>query len=104
MKDIGTTPQTADPARDLVQRLAQRVQHDVDLAYLIDPLTETGELLLRAVQHCFGLDEDGARNALKCRDRVHRPRVVVLRDRVNALEALLDERCPGWRDEAEDAR
>lgn len=97
MKDIGTTLRLADPARDLVVRLVRRVQNDADLAYLIDPFTETGELLLRAAQHCLGLDKEKARAALEPRhDRL--PRVVVLQDRVNALEALLDERCPGWRD------
>lgn len=101
MKDIGTTPQTADPARDVVTRLVQRIQWDADLAYLISPGTETYDLLLRAVQHVHGLDEAMARAALRCRER-ERSRLVTLRERVRQLEVLLDDRCDGWRD-AEDA-
>lgn len=100
MKDIGTTATTLDPVRDAFTRVVRRIQWDADLAYLISPGTETYDLLLRAVQHVHGFDEERARDVLRCRERV-RSRLVTLRERVEHLEALLDERCDGWRDSAD---
>ncbi len=102
MKDIGTQPQTDDPVRDVVERLARRRQNDAEIAYLISPGTETYELLVRALMSMHGADQPKVESALRCSDP--RPtRWAELQARVDRLEALLDEHHPDWRDE-EDGR
>ena len=98
MKDLGTIPQTDSPERDAIAALVRRIQYDADVAFLIGPFTETYERLLVAVQHIHGIDAPTARAMLRKRTS-ERTRIATLGGRVDRLEALLDERCPGWRDE-----
>lgn len=103
MKDITVPTPTPDAAADLVRYLARRVATDVDLAYLISPITETHARLTRALMQVDGIGDAEARERLRRQPGLHEtPRIPALRDRVGHLEALLDERCPDWRD-ADDA-
>jgi len=98
VRDLGTIPKTDSPERDAIAALVRRIQHDADVAFLIGPMTETYELLLRAVQHIHSIDVTQARTMLR-RRTTERPRIATQRARIEILEETLDARCPGWRDE-----
>jgi len=101
VKDIGTTPQTDSPDRDVVNRLVARRQQDADLAYVIGVGTETYDLLHRALV-ARGLDAATATARLRCQD-TRTARLVEYRERVEQLEAYLDAHCPNWRDDMDGA-
>lgn len=108
MAEIGDAPPTGDPCRDVVRQLLRACQRDPDFSYLINPLSTTGERIIKALVATEGMTEDAAREALwyqgsaKPRMVALREREVELRDRVEHLEELLDRCDPGWREDEDD--
>jgi hypothetical protein len=101
--EIGDAPLTGDPCRDVVRQLVRAVQRDADYAYLISPVTTTGERIVKALVALDGVTEERACEQLSYRGR-EKPRMVTLRerevelrDRVEELEEMLDGYAPGWR-------
>lgn len=108
MAEIGDAPSTGDPCRDVVEQLLRACQRDPDISYYVNPLSSTGEKMVKALVATRGLSESAAQEALWYKG-TREPRIVMLEERasklaarVEHLEELLDGCEPGWRERDEE--
>lgn len=105
MAEIGDAPPTGDPCRDVVRQLLRACQRDPDLSYYVNPLSTTGERVIKALVAVEGMSEDAAREALWYKGTAEARIVQIeerageLRARVEHLEELLDFYSSDWRED-----